>query len=238
MILENGEKDITMDVKPPRCLKNMPIRVIEQDIHDLFQGWLYNETTAKAVISQYDKSTGKFRRINILDPMWLVNCSKKDIDCLFLNKIVYERIDKEQAMQYQTIVYMCFAQDINSGRYWKTKWRDLEIDEFLKRYKRNQKFKKIAERAAELGKRKLGKSIPTDQMPIEKEENKIPKWDRKRDGDPVHRKWWINEGRHLRRRMLEEKVEREDRERKNEGVIGRIEDYVGRNCSYIRGGVC
>ncbi|MFS7943561.1 hypothetical protein Hanom_Chr06g00501681 [Helianthus anomalus] len=238
MILENGEKDITMDVKPPRCLKNMPIRVIEQDIHDLFQGWLYNETTAKAVISQYDKSTGKFRRINILDPMWLVNCSKKDIDCLFLNKIVYERIDKEQAMQYQTIVDMCFAQDINSGRYWKTKWRDLEIDEFLKRYKRNQKFKKIAERAAELGKRKLGKSIPTDQMPIEKEENKIPKWDRKRDGDPVHRKWWINEGRHLRRRMLEEKVEREDRERKNEGVIGRIEDYVGRNCSYIRGGVC
>ncbi|MFS7985879.1 hypothetical protein Hanom_Chr11g01003841 [Helianthus anomalus] len=65
-------------------------------------------------------------------------------------------------MQYQTVVDVCFAHDINSGRYWKTKWRDLEIDEFLKRYKRNQKFKKIAERASELGKRKLGKSIPTD----------------------------------------------------------------------------
>ncbi|MFS8004359.1 hypothetical protein Hanom_Chr13g01224841 [Helianthus anomalus] len=66
----------------------------------------------------------------------------------------------------------------------------------------------MAKRAAELGKRKLGKSIPTDQTPIEKEENKIPKWDRKRDGDPVYRKWWIDEGRHIRRRMLEEKVEK------------------------------
>ncbi|MFS7921670.1 hypothetical protein Hanom_Chr03g00239701 [Helianthus anomalus] len=47
-ILEHGEKDITLDVKPPRCLKNMPLRAIEQDFHDLFQGWLYNETTAEA----------------------------------------------------------------------------------------------------------------------------------------------------------------------------------------------
>ncbi|MFS7987543.1 hypothetical protein Hanom_Chr11g01024211 [Helianthus anomalus] len=60
------------------------------------------------------------------------------------------------------IVDVCFAQDINSGRYWKTKWRDLEIDEFLKRYKRNQKFKEIADRAAELGKRKFVNPPPTD----------------------------------------------------------------------------
>ncbi|MFS7968594.1 hypothetical protein Hanom_Chr09g00799401 [Helianthus anomalus] len=206
-MLENGKKYITLDIKPPRCLKNMPLKAIEQDFHDLFEGWLYNETTAEAVISLYDKSTGKSRRICILDPMWLLNCSKKDIDCLFYNKIVYEKRDKEQALQYQSIVVVCFAQDINSGRYWKTKWRDLEIDEFLKIYKHNQKFKKIAERAGELGKRKLGKSIPIDQTPIEQEENKIPKWDRKRDGDPDYRKWWIDEGRHIRKRMLEEKAE-------------------------------
>ncbi|MFS8018851.1 hypothetical protein Hanom_Chr15g01396921 [Helianthus anomalus] len=110
----------------------MPLRVMEQDFYDLFEGWLYNETTSEAIISLFDKSTGKSRRISVLDPMWLVNCSKKDIDCLFYNKIVYEKRDKEQAMQYQTIVDVWFAQDINSGRYWKTKWRDLEIDEFLK----------------------------------------------------------------------------------------------------------
>ncbi|MFS7907128.1 hypothetical protein Hanom_Chr01g00067611 [Helianthus anomalus] len=49
---------------------------------------------------------------------------------------------------------------------------------------------------------------PTDQTPIEKEENKMPKWDRKRDGYPVYRKWWIEEGRLLRCKMLEEKAEK------------------------------
>ncbi|MFS7907127.1 hypothetical protein Hanom_Chr01g00067601 [Helianthus anomalus] len=52
-----------------------------------------------------------------MDPMWLVNYSKKDIDFLFYNKIVYEKRDKEQALPYQQIVDVCFAQDINSGRY-------------------------------------------------------------------------------------------------------------------------
>ncbi|MFS7912669.1 hypothetical protein Hanom_Chr02g00132631 [Helianthus anomalus] len=49
---------------------------------------------------------------------------------------------------------------------------------------------------------------PTDQIPIEKEENKIPRWDRKRDGDPEYRKWWNEVGRPLRRKMLEEKAEK------------------------------
>ncbi|KAJ0435711.1 hypothetical protein HanIR_Chr17g0896331 [Helianthus annuus] len=43
--LENGEKDITLDIKPPKCLKNMPLRAIEQDFYDLFQGWLFNPST-------------------------------------------------------------------------------------------------------------------------------------------------------------------------------------------------
>ncbi|MFS7935304.1 hypothetical protein Hanom_Chr05g00401921 [Helianthus anomalus] len=49
--------------------------------------------------------------------MWLVNCSKKDIDCLFFNKIVYKKADKVQAQQYQKMVNLCFVKDINSGRY-------------------------------------------------------------------------------------------------------------------------
>ncbi|XP_035840382.1 glutamic acid-rich protein-like [Helianthus annuus] len=39
-ILESGEKDITLDIKPPRCLKNMPLRAMEQDFHEEFQGIL------------------------------------------------------------------------------------------------------------------------------------------------------------------------------------------------------
>ncbi|MFS7954118.1 hypothetical protein Hanom_Chr07g00626561 [Helianthus anomalus] len=139
--------------------------------------------------------------------MWLVNCSKKDIDCLFYNKTVYEKRDKLQAMQYQKIVDVRFVKEINSGRYWKTSWRDLEIDEFLKRYKGSQRFKAIAEKAAKLGRYKLMKPPPTDQTSIKKEENKIPKWDIKRDVDPTYRKWWIEEGRIIRRKMLEEKAE-------------------------------
>ncbi|MFS7907126.1 hypothetical protein Hanom_Chr01g00067591 [Helianthus anomalus] len=57
--LENGEKDVTLDVKPPRCLKNMSLRAMEQDFHEFFECWLYNETTAEAVISLFDKSIGK-----------------------------------------------------------------------------------------------------------------------------------------------------------------------------------
>ncbi|MFS7918205.1 hypothetical protein Hanom_Chr03g00198091 [Helianthus anomalus] len=206
-ILENGKKDITFDVNPPRCLKNKPLRAMKQDFYEDFEGRLYNETTTEAVISLFNKSTGKSRRINVLDPMWLVNCSKKDIDCLFYNKIVYEKREKVQSMQYQKIVDVCFAPDINSGRYWKFKWRDLEIDEFLKKYKREQRFKAIAEKAAKLEKYKLMRPPPMNQKPIEKEEKKIPKWDRKHDADAAYRKWWIEEGRFLRRKMLEEKTE-------------------------------
>ncbi|MFS7987850.1 hypothetical protein Hanom_Chr11g01027691 [Helianthus anomalus] len=206
-ILENGEKDITLDVKPPRCLKNMPLRATEQDFYEDFQGWLYNESIAEAVISLFDKSTRKFRRISILDPMWLVNCSNKYIYFLFYNKIVYDKRHKVQAMQYQKIVDVCFAKEINSGTYWKTKWRDLEIDEFLERYECSQKFKAIAKNAARLGRYKLMRPPPTDETPIEKEENKIPRWDRKRDCDLGYRKYWNEVGRPLRRKMLEEKAE-------------------------------
>ncbi|MFS7945827.1 hypothetical protein Hanom_Chr06g00528711 [Helianthus anomalus] len=121
----------------------MPLHAMEQDFHEDFQGWLYNQSTAEAVISLYDKKTGETRRINVLDPMWLVNCSKKDIDCLFFNKIVYDGPDKAQAQQYQKMVNLCFAKDTNSVRYWETKFRDIELEEFLKKEKGSEKFKKI-----------------------------------------------------------------------------------------------
>ncbi|XP_035843268.1 uncharacterized protein LOC118490127 [Helianthus annuus] len=203
-----GEKDVTLDVKPPKCLKSMPLRAIEQDFYDLFQAWLYNPSTAEAVISLYDKDTGEARKICILDPMWLVNCSKKDIDCLFVNKIIYDKKDKAIAQQYQSVVDVCFAKEINSGKNWKTSWRELEVDEFLKVYKRSLRSKEIQRKAVERGRRNLGFVPPTDQTPIESEENKIPKWDRKRDGDPVYRNWWITEGRHKRRQMLADREEK------------------------------
>ncbi|MFS7917526.1 hypothetical protein Hanom_Chr03g00190101 [Helianthus anomalus] len=165
-------------------------------------------STAEAVISLYDKKSRESRRISVLDPMWLVNCSKKDIDCLFYNKIVYENPDKVQAQQYQKLVNLCYAKDINSGRYWKSKCRDLEIDEFLKKYKRSQRFKEIVDKAAKHGRYKLMRPPPTDQTPIKKEEKKIPRWDRKRDGDPEYRKYWNEVCRPLKRKMIAERDEK------------------------------
>ncbi|MFS8024321.1 hypothetical protein Hanom_Chr16g01461861 [Helianthus anomalus] len=104
------------------------------------------------------------------------------------------------------MVNLCFAKDINSGRYWESKFRDIELEEFLKKEKRSEKFKKIRERAAVMGHRKFERPPPTDQTPIESEENKIPRWDRKRDGDPEYRKYWNEIGRPMRRKMLAERA--------------------------------
>ncbi|KAJ0442191.1 hypothetical protein HanIR_Chr16g0806381 [Helianthus annuus] len=95
------EKDVTLKINSPRCPKNMPLRAMEQDFYEDFQGWMYNQSTVEAVISLFDKKTGESRRISVLDPMWLVNCSKKGIECLCFNKIVYDAPGKVQAQQYQ-----------------------------------------------------------------------------------------------------------------------------------------
>ncbi|MFS8006740.1 hypothetical protein Hanom_Chr14g01252731 [Helianthus anomalus] len=46
------EKDITLIIKPPRCL--MPLHAMEQDFYEDFQGWMYNQGTTEAVISLFD----------------------------------------------------------------------------------------------------------------------------------------------------------------------------------------
>ncbi|MFS7935225.1 hypothetical protein Hanom_Chr05g00400971 [Helianthus anomalus] len=66
----------------------------------------------------------------------------------------------------------------------------------------------MLKKAARLGRYKLMRPPPTDQTPIEKEENKIPRLDRKHGGDPEYQKWWNETGRPLRRKMLEEKEEK------------------------------
>ncbi|MFS7966072.1 hypothetical protein Hanom_Chr09g00769591 [Helianthus anomalus] len=56
---------------------------------------MYNQSTTEAIISLFDTKTGEARRICVLDPMWLINCLKKDVECLCFNKIVYDAPDKE-----------------------------------------------------------------------------------------------------------------------------------------------
>ncbi|MFS7947369.1 hypothetical protein Hanom_Chr06g00547491 [Helianthus anomalus] len=89
------------------------------------------------------------RQVTGVTFMWLVNCSKKDIECLFFNKIVYNEPDKVQAQQYQKLVNVCFAKDINSGRYWESKFRDLELEEFLKKERRSERLKELRAKVAQ-----------------------------------------------------------------------------------------
>ncbi|MFS7987162.1 hypothetical protein Hanom_Chr11g01019211 [Helianthus anomalus] len=115
--------------------------------------------------------------------MWLVHCLKKDIDCLFFNKIMFYEVDREQVLQYQKVVNVCFEKDINSGRYWESKWRDLEHEEFMKELRHNEKMEKQMADVAKHARWGLGLEKPvTDQTPIEKEERKIPKWSKSLDG--------------------------------------------------------
>ncbi|MFS7967796.1 hypothetical protein Hanom_Chr09g00789951 [Helianthus anomalus] len=55
----------------------------------------------------------EIRNIHLYDLMWIVNCSAKDIECLFLNKIGYKAEDRDQALQFQKVATICFQKSIN-----------------------------------------------------------------------------------------------------------------------------
>ena len=104
-------------------------------------GWVYNCITTEAIITY--RAGEEIREIHVYDPMWLVNCSAKDIECLFINKIHYQPADREQAQQFQRVVSLCFQKSINSESKWKSSWWSL--DEKMKR-KANHERQKLAEK--------------------------------------------------------------------------------------------
>ena len=160
---ETGEKDVTLMMKRPRAMRNMPLMPIEQDFYPMFKWWQIDPATCEAVIvlryeshlnitherlevRDYQGMRGLWRTIRVLDPMWLVNCSKEDIKFLYFSKIVFEDREKEQALQFQRVVNVCYAKDVNAGKMWESSWRDLERKEFLKEVKRYEMIKKGSER--------------------------------------------------------------------------------------------
>ncbi|MFS7929466.1 hypothetical protein Hanom_Chr04g00332871 [Helianthus anomalus] len=101
-------------------MRNMPLKKMEQEFYTEFQVWYCDPKTAEAVIAMKNEETWMWRGIRVLDPMWLVNCSKKDIEFLFFMKISCLEDDNEQAMQFQKIVNVCYEKDTHSGHYWKS----------------------------------------------------------------------------------------------------------------------
>ncbi|MFS7915673.1 hypothetical protein Hanom_Chr02g00168021 [Helianthus anomalus] len=65
---------------------------MEQEFYKGFMGWVYIST--EAVITY--RAGKEIRKNFVYDPMWLVNCSTKDIECLFINKISNMKIKSKQ----------------------------------------------------------------------------------------------------------------------------------------------
>ncbi|XP_022009660.1 uncharacterized protein LOC110908707 [Helianthus annuus] len=125
----SGITETILNVKPPRTMTTIPMPEMEQDFYKGFIDWVYNCITTEAIITY--RAGGELRNIHVYDPMWLVNCSAKDIECLFIHKIRYSPADKEQALQFQRVVSLCFQKSINSENKWNSSWWSL--DEKMKR---------------------------------------------------------------------------------------------------------
>ncbi|MFS8021337.1 hypothetical protein Hanom_Chr16g01426241 [Helianthus anomalus] len=185
-------------------MRNMPLRKMLQDFYDEFKGWYYDRKTAEAVICLESLVANFFRGIRVIDPMWLVNLLKKDVECLFFNKIWYLEENKVQAMQYQKIINVCYGKDIYSRNYWKTSWRDFERIEFLREEKRLDRIIKKIEEATFLASLKLpNRSSETDQTPIPSEEKKTVRLTKFFDASLNKKKWWLKKGRFERRENRE-----------------------------------
>ncbi|MFS7929153.1 hypothetical protein Hanom_Chr04g00329141 [Helianthus anomalus] len=123
-------------------MKTIPMLEMEQEFYKGFIDWVYSCRTTEAIITY--RAGGELREFHVYDPMWLVNCLTKDIECLFIHKIRYSPADKDQALQFQRVVSLCFQKGINSESKWKSSWWVLE-----------EKMKKKAKRVRDRKNRRM-----------------------------------------------------------------------------------
>ncbi|MFS7954373.1 hypothetical protein Hanom_Chr07g00629531 [Helianthus anomalus] len=121
----------------PKKIKRVdPVTGVEETILQIKKPRVYRCITIEA-ISEY-RVGNEIRNIHLYDPMWIVNCFTKDIECLFVNKIGYKAEDKDQALQFQKVSTICFHKGINSETIWLTRWRKIEKEEALKAKKKKE----------------------------------------------------------------------------------------------------
>ncbi|MFS7965773.1 hypothetical protein Hanom_Chr09g00766131 [Helianthus anomalus] len=107
------------------CIQD--IMSLPWNCHTSFIYWVYSCLTTEAVIIY--RVENEVRYIHVYDPLWLVNYSAKDIECLFVNKTGFKVEDKDQAMQFQKVVSICFQKGINADNKLNSKWREIEKEE-------------------------------------------------------------------------------------------------------------
>ncbi|KAD7477273.1 hypothetical protein E3N88_00409 [Mikania micrantha] len=72
----------------PKVFKRPRLRKVEQDWNPFFKFWFYDDRTSEGVIVL--KQDDNWRVIRMLDPIWIVNCSKDDVDLLNTAEIYAE----------------------------------------------------------------------------------------------------------------------------------------------------
>ncbi|MFS7912783.1 hypothetical protein Hanom_Chr02g00133941 [Helianthus anomalus] len=80
-----GIEETILHVKKPKVIKNIPVPKMEQDFHTGFLYWVYSCLTTEAVITY--RVENEVRYISVNDPLWLVNCLAKDIECFFVKRL-------------------------------------------------------------------------------------------------------------------------------------------------------
>ncbi|XP_022014813.1 uncharacterized protein LOC110914321 [Helianthus annuus] len=164
-----GIEETILQIKKPRVLKNIPLPKMEQNFHEGFVCWVYSCMTTEAVIVY--KVGNDSRYIHLYDPMWIVNFSTKDIECLFVNKIGYKAEDKDQALQFQKVVTICFQKGIKSENMWLSKWRKIDKEEFLKA-KKERKEHEEKDRTASFT---VVQRLAEEEKKVAKEKEKLKK---------------------------------------------------------------
>ncbi|MFS7895876.1 hypothetical protein Hanom_Chr12g01147731 [Helianthus anomalus] len=136
-----GIEETILQIKKPKVLKNIPLPKMEQDFHKGFLCWVYSCMSTEVVITY--RVENEVRYIHLYYPLWLVNCSVKDIKCLFINKIGFKAEDKDQAMQFQKVATIFFQKGINSENVWSSRWRKIEKEEDVKVEKERKEHEEL-----------------------------------------------------------------------------------------------
>ncbi|MFS8007218.1 hypothetical protein Hanom_Chr14g01258351 [Helianthus anomalus] len=155
---------MTLIVKRPRAMKHMPLMKIEQDFQNEFRWWEYDPETGEVIIVL--KTECLWGAIRILDPMWLVNLSEKDVGRLYYNKIVHQVQDVVQAMQYQNVIKIRYTYEINSGKMWNTKWPEIEKKEFMREIRKEERIEARMKKAFIRRYQFMTKVLPTNQTSL------------------------------------------------------------------------
>ena len=107
--------------KPVKVLQKIPLMPMPQNFLEDMKLWCYDSDTHEAVIVFKANDKENFR---LLDPMWIVNMSPRDIKTLLLNDIFYEDKDAFQALLFQRVACFCYYRGIHSGSSWTEMHQD------------------------------------------------------------------------------------------------------------------